>query len=67
MYRAAMPRCKVGSQNEAPIEIHYEDHGGGQPVVLVPGYPLNGNSWGRQERELLGPATARLARGSMGP
>jgi pimeloyl-ACP methyl ester carboxylesterase len=35
------------------IEIHYEDHGSGQPVVLIHGYPLNGNSWERQERDLL--------------
>src|SRR5437870_11111308 len=48
-----MPYCTVGTQNEAPIEIHYEDHGSGQPVVLIHGYPLNGNSWERQERELL--------------
>jgi non-heme chloroperoxidase len=48
-----MPRIKVGSENDAAIEIHYEDHGSGQPVVLIHGYPLNGNSWERQERELL--------------
>jgi non-heme chloroperoxidase len=48
-----MPRCKVGTQNGSPIEIHYEDHGSGQPVVLIHGYPLDGNSWERQERELL--------------
>jgi non-heme chloroperoxidase len=48
-----LPYCTVGTQNEAPIEIHYEDHGGGQPVVLIHGYPLDGNSWERQERELL--------------
>jgi len=48
-----MPRIAVGTENEAPIEIHYEDHGSGQPVVLIHGYPLNGNSWERQERELL--------------
>jgi len=48
-----MPRIKVGNENDAAIEIHYEDHGGGQPVVLIHGYPLNGNSWERQERELL--------------
>jgi non-heme chloroperoxidase len=48
-----MPRITVGTENEAPIEIHYEDHGSGQPVVLIHGYPLNGNSWERQERELL--------------
>ena len=48
-----MPRIAVGTENDAPIEIHYEDHGSGQPVVLIHGYPLNGNSWERQERELL--------------
>jgi non-heme chloroperoxidase len=49
-----MPRLEVGTENGSPIEIHYEDHGSGQPVVLIHGYPLNGNSWERQERELLG-------------
>jgi non-heme chloroperoxidase len=48
-----MPRIVVGTENDSPIEIHYEDHGSGQPVVLIHGYPLNGNSWERQERELL--------------
>jgi non-heme chloroperoxidase len=48
-----MPRIAVGTQNSAPIEIHYEDHGSGQPVVLIHGYPLDGNSWERQERVLL--------------
>ncbi len=48
-----MPSLVVGSENGASIEIHYEDHGSGDPVVLIHGYPLNGNSWERQERELL--------------
>jgi non-heme chloroperoxidase len=48
-----MPKLTVGSQNGSPIEIHYEDHGEGQPIVLIHGYPLNGNSWERQERVLL--------------
>jgi non-heme chloroperoxidase len=48
-----MPRITVGAENSAPIEIHYEDHGSGQPVVLIHGYPLNGASWERQERVLL--------------
>ena len=47
-----MPRITVATENDPPIEIHYEDHGSGQPVVLIHGYPLNGNSWERQEREL---------------
>jgi non-heme chloroperoxidase len=46
-------RISVGIENEAPVEIHYEDHGSGRPVVLIHGYPLDGNSWERQERELL--------------
>jgi non-heme chloroperoxidase len=48
-----MPRIIVGTENGSPTEIHYEDHGSGQPVVLIHGYPLDGNSWERQERALL--------------
>src|SRR3954449_2607586 len=48
-----VPRVTVGTENSAPIEIHYEDHGSGDPIVLIHGYPLNGNSWERQARELL--------------
>jgi non-heme chloroperoxidase len=48
-----MAQLTVGSENSAPIDIHYEDHGSGQAVVLIHGYPLDGNSWERQERELL--------------
>jgi non-heme chloroperoxidase len=48
-----MPRIAVGTENSAPIEIHYEDHGSGAPIVLIHGYPLSGTSWERQERELL--------------
>jgi non-heme chloroperoxidase len=48
-----MPRISVGTENDAAIELHYEDHGSGRPVVLIHGYPLSGSSWERQERELL--------------
>src|SRR3954449_2036957 len=48
-----MPRITVGTQNGADIKIHYRDHGAGQPIVLIHGYPLDGNSWERQERVLL--------------
>jgi non-heme chloroperoxidase len=44
---------KVGTENTADIEIHYNDHGSGKPIVLIHGYPLDGNSWERQERVLL--------------
>lgn len=43
----------VGNENGAPIELYYEDHGAGRPVVLIHGYPLNGHSWEHQSRELL--------------
>jgi len=48
-----VPHVTVGTENDAPVEIHYEDHGSGEPIVLIHGYPLNGNSWERQERYLL--------------
>jgi non-heme chloroperoxidase len=48
-----MPQLTVETENSADIEIHYEDHGQGQPLVLIHGYTLNGNSWERQERVLL--------------
>ena len=48
-----MGRITVGRENTTDIELYYEDHGTGQPVVLVHGYPLDGNSWELQARELL--------------
>lgn len=48
-----MGTITVGTENSTPIEIHYTDHGTGQPVVLIHGYPLDGNSWELQSRELL--------------
>ena len=48
-----MPHVTVATENDAPIDIYFEDHGSGQPIVLIHGYPLNGNSWERQERDLL--------------
>jgi non-heme chloroperoxidase len=46
-------RITVGTENSESIDIHYADHGTGRPVVLIHGYPLDGNSWERQERVLL--------------
>jgi non-heme chloroperoxidase len=43
----------VGAENGKDIKIYYEDHGSGRPVVLIHGYPLNSDSWERQEPELL--------------
>jgi pimeloyl-ACP methyl ester carboxylesterase len=48
-----MPTVTVGHENSAGIEIHYEDHGAGQPVVLIHGYPLSGRAWDKQVPALL--------------
>jgi non-heme chloroperoxidase len=48
-----MPYITVGHENSGDIELYFEDHGTGQPVVLLHGYPLNGQSWERQEAALL--------------
>jgi non-heme chloroperoxidase len=48
-----MPYVPVGKENSADIELYYEDHGSGQPVVLVHGYPLDGSSWEKQTAVLL--------------
>lgn len=48
-----MSFLKVGQENSTPIELYYEDHGSGQPVVLVHGWPLSGASWEKQATALL--------------
>src|SRR5258708_2879103 len=44
---------KVGQENSTPIELYYEDHGSGSPVVLIHGWPLSGASWEKQTAALL--------------
>ena len=48
-----MPFVTVGKENSAKIELYYEDHGSGKPVVLIHGYPLSGASWEKQVPVLL--------------
>ena len=48
-----MSYIKVGQENSQPIEIYYEDHGSGSPVVLIHGWPLNGDAWEKQTAALL--------------
>ncbi|MET9697006.1 alpha/beta hydrolase [Streptomyces sp. NPDC006529] len=43
----------VGQENSTAIDLYYEDHGTGQPVVLIHGYPLDGHSWEKQAAALL--------------
>jgi non-heme chloroperoxidase len=48
-----MPFVTVGQENSMPIELYYEDHGSGRPVLLIHGFPLSGRAWERQERALI--------------
>jgi non-heme chloroperoxidase len=48
-----MPYVTVGKENSGGIELYYEDHGSGQPVILIHGYPLSSASWERQLPVLL--------------
>ncbi len=48
-----MAYITVGNENSTEIEIYYEDHGTGQAVVLIHGYPLDGSSWEKQTAALL--------------
>jgi non-heme chloroperoxidase len=48
-----MPYVNVGKENSGDIELYYEDHGSGDPVVLIHGYPLSGASWEKQIPVLL--------------
>ena len=43
-----MPYVKVGEENSTSIDLYYEDHGSGTPVVLIHGWPLSGRSWEKQ-------------------
>lgn len=40
-----MAKVTVGTENRTPVELYYEDHGTGKPVVLIHGWPLSGRSW----------------------
>ena len=49
-----MPYIRVGEKNSASVELYYEDHGAGHPVVLIHGWPMSGASWEKQVLALLG-------------
>ncbi len=48
-----MPYVTVGKENSGNIDLYYEDHGAGNPVILIHGYPLSGASWEKQLPVLL--------------
>lgn len=43
----------VGTDNSADIQLYYTDQGSGQAVVLIHGFPLDGESWNKQQAALL--------------
>ena len=49
----AMSFVNVGRENSTSIDLYYEDHGSGLPVVLIHGWPLNGDAWEKQTAALL--------------
>jgi pimeloyl-ACP methyl ester carboxylesterase len=48
-----MPFVTVGQENSGAVDLYYEDHGAGKPVVLIHGWPLSGQSWEKQVPVLL--------------
>jgi non-heme chloroperoxidase len=48
-----MGTITVGKENSSSIDLYYEDHGSGSPVVLIHGWPLSGASWEKQTAALL--------------
>jgi pimeloyl-ACP methyl ester carboxylesterase len=48
-----MSYLSVGQENSGLIDLYYEDHGSGPPVVLIHGYPLSGRAWDKQVPVLL--------------
>src|SRR5579871_734462 len=48
-----MGMITVGKENSTAIDLYYEDHGAGSPVVLIHGWPLSGAAWEKQTAALL--------------
>jgi non-heme chloroperoxidase len=48
-----MGTITVGHENGDSIVLYYEDHGSGDPVVLLAGWPFDSRAWERHIHELL--------------
>ncbi len=48
-----MPYVIVDRENSGSVDLYFEDHGIGKPVVLIHGWPLSGASWEKQVPALL--------------
>jgi non-heme chloroperoxidase len=43
-----MAYLSVGTENSGSVDLYYEDHGSGEPIVLIHGYPLSSRAWDKQ-------------------
>jgi len=43
-----MAKLAVSEENGTPVELYFEDHGTGDPVVLIHGWPLSSRMWEAQ-------------------
>lgn len=48
-----MQYINVGKENSSNINLYYEDHGSGKPVVFIHGFPLSGAAWEKEVLALL--------------
>ena len=48
-----MPKLATHTGEDSSVELYYEDHGAGTPVVLIHGWPLSGRSWEPQVAALV--------------
>jgi len=48
-----VPYITVGEENACPVDLYYEDHGSGPPVVMIHGFPYSGTAWEKQVPQLL--------------
>ena len=48
-----MSTITVGRESWSTIDLYYEDHGTGAPVLLIHGWPLDSRSWEPQLHPLL--------------
>lgn len=48
-----MPYLTVGNENTSDIKLHYEDHGTGETILMIHGFPFSGRAWEKEERYFL--------------
>jgi non-heme chloroperoxidase len=48
-----VPYITIGQENSQSIDLYYEDHGSGPPVVMIHGFPFSGAAWEKQVSALM--------------